>query len=187
MKSHFTLVTLWLASFGCLSTQQPLASVVGRVTDASGAVIPGVAITITNLDTNISQSGSSNQTGDFTIPYLNPGRYKMDATLTGFRSYKHSEFTLMVDQVLRVDIPLEVGSAAESITVTDTPPVLNTESGARGEVTTNKEIAEMPLDGRNFNDLAYLTGGVIPKGDGGDGAYAVNGARADNFGFVIDG
>src|SRR5206468_9938284 len=149
--------------------------------------IPGVAITITNLDTNISQSGSSNQTGDFTIPYLNPGRYKMDAALTGFRSYKHSEFTLMVDQVLRVDIPLEVGSAAESITVTDTPPVLNTESGARGEVTTNKEIAEMPLDGRNFSDLAYLTGGVIPKGDGGDGAYAVNGARADNFGFLIDG
>src|SRR5437773_2054691 len=187
MNLRLTLVTLSLAMVAGLNAQQPSASVVGRVTDATGAVIPGVAIKITNLDTNIAQTGTSNHIGDFTIPYLNPGRYKMEAALTGFRTYKHTEFTLMVDQVLRVDLPLEVGSAAESITVTDTPPVLNTESGARGEVTTNKEIAEMPLDGRNFSDLAYLTGGVIPKGDGGDGAYAVNGARADNFGFVIDG
>src|SRR5437879_4997595 len=187
MNRHLTLVMLSLAMVAGLNAQQPSASVVGRVTDATGAVIPGVAIKITNLDTNIAQTGTSNHIGDFTIPYLNPGRYRMEATLTGFRSYKHTEFTLMVDQVLRVDVPLEIGSSAESITVTDTPPVLNTESGARGEVTTNKEIAEMPLDGRNFSDLAYLTGGVIPKGDGGDGAYAVNGARADNFGFVIDG
>ncbi len=174
MHRRLTLVTLSLALLASLNAQQPSASVVGRVTDATGAVIPGVSIKITNLDTNIAQTGSSNAIGDFTIPYLNPGRYRMEATLTGFRSYKHAEFTL-------------IGSSAESITVTDRPPVLNTESGARGEVTTNKEIAEMPLDGRNFSDLAYLTGGVIPKGDGGDGAYAVNGARADNFGFVIDG
>ncbi|HUQ90122.1 MAG TPA: carboxypeptidase-like regulatory domain-containing protein, partial [Bryobacteraceae bacterium] len=182
-----SLVTLALGWAAVMSAQQPSASVVGRVTDATAAVIPGVTIKITNIDTNIAQSGSSNQTGDFTIPFLNPGRYRMEATLDGFRSYRHAEFTLTVDQVLRIDIALAIGSAAESVTVTSAPPVLNTESGARGEVTTNKEISEMPLDGRNFSDLAYLTGGVIPKGDGGDGAYAVNGARADNFGFVIDG
>src|SRR5262249_22172248 len=170
-----------------LNAQQPSASVVGRITDSTGAVVPGVKIRIINLDTNIAQSTSSNHAGDFTIPFLNPGRYAMEASLTGFRSYKHAEFTLSVDQVLRIDIPVEVGSTVESVTVTDAPPVLNTESGDRGEVTTNVEIAQMPLDGRNFSDLAYLTGGVIPRGDGGDGAYAVNGARADNFGFVIDG
>jgi hypothetical protein len=71
--------------------------------------------------------------------------------------------------------------------VTAAAPALNTESGARGEVTTNAEIVEMPLDGRNFSDLAFLTGGVIPKGDGGDGQYAVNGARADNISFLVDG
>ncbi len=69
----------------------------------------------------------------------------------------------------------------------DTAPVLNTENGARGNVTTNEEITEIPLAGRNFSDLAYLTGGVIPKGEDGDGAFAVNGARADNTGFLIDG
>ena len=180
------IVVLVLAA-GCAAAQTPSASVVGRVTDPTGAVIPGVSIKVINLDTNISQQGSSNEVGDFTIPYLNPGRYSLEARSQGFRTYQRSEFTLAVDHVLRIDIPLEVGAATESVTITDAPAVLNTESGTRGEVTSNEEIAEIPLDSRNFSDLAYLTGGVIPKGDGGDGAYAINGARADNVGFLIDG
>ncbi|MBK5293402.1 MAG: carboxypeptidase regulatory-like domain-containing protein, partial [Acidobacteriia bacterium] len=169
------------------AAQTPSATVVGRVTDPSGAVIPAVAIKVTNLDTNISQQTSSNESGDFTIPYLNPGRYKLDAQVEGFRGYQQSEFTLAVDQILRISVPLQVGAATESVTVTDIPPALNTESASRGEVATGKEITEIPLDGRNFSDLAYLTGGVIPKGDGGDGSFAVNGGRADNFGFYVDG
>ncbi len=187
MKNKYFLAVLISASIAGLNAQQPSASVVGRITDASGAVIPGVTVKFTNIDTNISRSGSSNEAGDYTVPYLSPGRYSMEATHGGFRTYKHTEFTLTVDQVQRINVPLEIGTSTESVTVTDTPPALNTEGGARGEVTTNEEIAQMPLDGRNFSDLAYLTGGVIPKGDGGDGAYAVNGARADNFGFVLDG
>lgn len=180
------MIGLLAAAAGLLG-QTPSASVVGRVTDPSAAVVPGVSIKVTNLDTNISQQASSNQAGDFTVLYLNPGRYSLEAAAAGFRTYKHSEFILLVDQALRLDIPLEIGAATESVTVTGAPPVMNTESGARGEVTTNAEIVEMPLDGRNFSDLAYLTGGVIPKGDGGDGQYAVNGARADNISFLIDG
>jgi len=187
MPRHLILVALLLACAASASGQISSASVVGRVTDPSGAVIPGVLVKITNLDTNVSRQVTSNAVGDYTIPYLNPGRYWLEATITGFRSYKRTEFTLEVDQIQRIDIPMEVGATSESVTVTDTPPVLNTESAARGEVTSNDEISEMPLDGRNFSDLAYLTGGVLPKGDGGDGAYAVNGGRADNFGFVIDG
>jgi hypothetical protein len=186
MRLLTSVVVLVLAAISA-TAQTPSASLVGRVTDATGAVIPGVSIKVTNLDTNIAQQGSSNEVGDFTIPYLNPGRYSLEARSEGFRMYKRSEFTLAVDQVLRIDIPLEVGASAESVTVTDAPPVLNTESGTRGEVATNEEIAEIPLDSRNFSDLAYLTGGVIPKGDGGDGSYAINGARADNVGFLVDG
>jgi len=170
-----------------LTAQTPSSSVVGRVTDPTGAVIPGVSIKVTNLDTNLSQQASSNEAGDFTIPYLRPGRYTLEAVAAGFRTYRHSEFTLVVDQALRLDLPLELGVATESVTVTAAPSALNTESAARGDVTTNAEIVEMPLDGRNFSDLAYLTGGVIPKGDGGDGQYAVNGARADNISFLLDG
>lgn len=167
--------------------QTPSASIVGRVVDATGSVVPGAAIRAVHLETNQGFAGTANSAGDYTIPYLRPGRYTLEATATGFRQYKHSEFTLEVDQAQRLNIQLEVGSTTDSVTITDTPPALNTESGSRGEVTTEKEIANIPLDGRNFSDLAYLTGGVIPKGDGGDGAFAVNGARADNFGFVLDG
>ena len=179
----FALFAIASAAF----SQTPSASVVGRISDATGAVIPGVVVKVTNLDTNISQSATSNEVGDYTIPYLNPGRYTLEASAAGFRTYKRAEFTLAVDQILRIDIPLEVGATSESITVNEAPPLLNTETATRGEVTTQEEIKEIPLDGRNFSDLALLTGGVIPKGDGGDGTYAVNGARADNAGFLIDG
>ena len=95
MIRQLPLVALLLAGGMSLFAQQPSASVVGRVTDATGAVIPGVAIKMINLDTNQVQAGSSNQVGDFTIPYLNPGRYTMEASTAGFRTYKHTEFTLV--------------------------------------------------------------------------------------------
>jgi outer membrane receptor protein involved in Fe transport len=167
--------------------QAPAASVVGRVVDPTGAVIPGVSVSVTNLDTNQPMKASTNEAGEYTVLYLKPGRYTMEAQLEGFRAHRQTEFRLEVDQILRLDVRLEIGAASDSITVSDTPPALNTESSARGEVTSGEEIKELPLDGRNFADLAYLTGGVIPRGDGGDGAYAVNGARADNFGFMLDG
>lgn len=178
----------WLAFAAvALRGQTPSASVVGRVSDASGAVIPAVTVQLTHLDTNQSHQSASNEAGDFTIPYLAPGRYSLEARADGFRVYRRPEFVLAVDQVLRLDLQMEVGSLSESVTVTDTPPSLNTESSARGDVTTNAEITEMPLAGRNFTDLAYLTGGVMPKGEDGDGSLAVNGARADNLGFLVDG
>ena len=167
--------------------QSSATSVVGRVSDPTGAVVAGAAITVTNLDTNLTRQATSSELGDYTLPFLQPGRYRLEAGHAGFRAYKRPELKVELDQALRVDIALELGQTTESVTVSDTPPALNTENGSRGEVTTNEEISQMPLDGRNFSDLALLTGGVIPKGDGGDGAYAVNGARADNFGFVLDG
>jgi outer membrane receptor protein involved in Fe transport len=178
---------LFLVALAPLAAQTPSASVVGRVVDATGAVIPGVAVKITNLDTNQVSSGITNGAGDYTVPYLNPGRYALDAEGPGFRTYKQGEFPLQVEQTLRIDIKMEIGATSDSVTVIDTPPVLNTESGARGDVTSNAELTEIPLNGRNFSDLAYLTGGVLPRGDGGDGQFAINGARADNVGFLLDG
>src|SRR6266481_5084038 len=168
--------TLFVLSLCAVTAQTPSASVVGRVVDLTGAVIPGVAVKISNLDTNQSRNGFANGAGDYTIPYLNPGRYVLQAEGQGFRAYKHGEFTLQVDQSLRIDIQLEIGATSDSVTVTETLPALNTESGARGDVTTNAELTEIPLAGRNLSDLAYLTGGVIPKGEGADGAFAINGA-----------
>lgn len=182
-------VTFWMALgvVAPLLAQTPTATVVGRVTDPTGGVIAGVRITVTSLETNIARTTTSNQAGDFTVPFLNPGRYSMEGSAAGFRTYRRPEIDLAVEQSFRVDIRMEVGTVNDSVTITETPPVINTENGTRGEVISKEEIAEIPLDSRNFADLALLSGGVIPKGDGGDGSLAVNGGRADNTGFLVDG
>jgi hypothetical protein len=185
--SGFRLLIFTAVTGACLMAQTPTASVLGRVVDGSGAVVPGVSIKVTNQDTNQPRSSVTNGAGDYTIPYLNPGRYTMEADANGFATYKHSGFTLVVDQEQRIDIKLEVGATTQTVTVVETPEALNTESGARGDVTSNAELTEMPLNGRNYSDLAYLTGGVVPKGADGDGQFAVNGARADNVSFMVDG
>jgi Carboxypeptidase regulatory-like domain len=187
VMKNYALAFILLLSAVTVSAQTPSAGVTGRVTDANGAVIPGAIIKVSNLDTNLSQQTLTNESGDFVLPYLNPTSHSLEARAAGFRTYKRGNFTLAVGQVLRIDIRMEVGEATETVTITDAPPALNTETGARGEVTTSAEIAELPLDGRDFSDLALLTGGVIPRGDGGDGSFAVNGGRGDNTGFLLDG
>ena len=186
MKKFASPLLLLLMAFTA-SAQSPTAGITGRVTDANGAVVPGATIKVTNLATNITQQTVSNDAGDFVLPYLNPAAYSLEAQASGFRTYKRANFTLDVGQTLRLDIALEVGAASETVNITDAPTALTTETGTRGEVITGAEIAELPLDGRNFSDLALLSGGVIPKGDGGDGSFAVNGGRGDNTGFLIDG
>ncbi|HMX28348.1 MAG TPA: carboxypeptidase-like regulatory domain-containing protein, partial [Blastocatellia bacterium] len=186
MKPYALVFALLLTTITAIA-QTPTAGITGQVTDATGAVVPGATIKVTNLDTNISQKTVSNVSGEFVVPYLNPARYTLEAQAGGFRQYKRDNFKLEVGQTLRLDIQLEVGATTETVTITDAPSALNSETGIRGEVTSSAEIAELPLDGRNFSDLALLTGGVIPKGDGGDGSFAVNGGRGDNTGFLLDG
>jgi hypothetical protein len=184
--NRFRVICLFVLA-APLAAQGPNASVVGRVTDASAAVVTGVAVKVTNLDTSQVHEAATNHAGDYTVPFLPPGRYTLEAHANGFRAYRQSVFTLQVDQELRLDLRLEVGAVSETITVEDTPPALNTESGTRGDVTINAEVTEMPLNGRNFSDLAYLTSGVVPMGEGADGQFAVNGARADNVSLMVDG
>jgi hypothetical protein len=181
------LFILLLTGCEAARAQAPSASVVGRVVDPTGAVIPGARVRILNLETNQGIEAATSDVGDYTVLQLRPGTYSLEARHEGFRAYRRESFALAVDQVLRLDFQMDVGAATEVITVSDTPPMLNTENGARGDVTTNEEISEIPLSGRNFSDLAYLSGGVIPKGEDGDGSYAINGARADNVGFLLDG
>jgi hypothetical protein len=186
-RPTLAIMTTLLISASVASAQTPTASVVGRVTDASGAVLPGVTIAITNPDTSRSSEAVTNANGDYTILFLNPSRYVLEASLAGFRNYKRSAFTLEVEQTLRLDIRMELGAITETVNVTEAAPLLNTETATRGDVTTKAEIAELPLADRSFANLAFLTGSVTPKTDGADGAFAVNGARADNAGFLLDG
>lgn len=117
MKLAFASVLILVFSVTAALGQTASARINGRVSDGTGAVIPGVAVKVTNVDTNIAQTATSTETGDFTILYLPPGRYQLQATAQGFRTYKQSDFPLALDQGLRLDIKLEVGATTESVTV----------------------------------------------------------------------
>src|SRR5262245_28862189 len=169
--------------------QSNLATVTGVVSDPSQAVLPGVTIVIRNVETTIARTVVTDQAGDFTVTNLNPGSYEITAALPGFRNYRRTGIVLEVGQVLRNDITMTVGAPVDSVTVTSGVVSINTESGAiKGDVIVQGEIQALPLDGRDFTDLAFLVPGVIPSAQGGQGsAMSINGARSDSTNFIVDG
>ncbi len=176
-----------LAGLG--AAQSNLATVTGIVTDSTQAVIPGVQIVIRNTDTGVERSVQSNELGYYTITNLPPGPYELRAETAGFRAYRRTDMVLEVNEVLRVDIVMELGQVSESVTVSTTVPKLETERGAiKGDVIVQEEIQELPLEGRDFTDLALFVPGVLPRAQGGQGsALNINGARATNTNFYVDG
>lgn len=172
----------------CALGQTPTATLVGTVRDSTGAVIAGASVTVRNLDTGEARRTGTTDAGDFTLANLPPGAWELTAEQPGFKRIREPQIDLQVDQVARLDLMLPLGDVAESVEVRAEASLLNTETSARGEVISSKEIAEMPLDGRDFADLAFLVPGVTRRAQGGQGsAFSVNGARGDSTAFLIDG
>ncbi len=163
------LVRLSIAGFlAVLGTGLPLYSqvvsgtIVGTVHDPSGASIPATAVTLRNLDTNQTRESTTNEVGAFTFATLPPGRYRVSTTHPGFKSAVTSDIDLQIDQTARVDLTLEVGQVSEEVTVSASAVALQTDTATMGQVIAEKPVSELPLDGRNFLDLANLTAGVVP-------------------------
>src|SRR5258708_3517622 len=173
---------------GFAAAQAPMATLVGRIVDASHAAVPGAAIKVRNLDTNQIRTATSLDDGEFTVSALQPGSYEITVERTGFKTERDKKMELQADQTARLDLELVIGAVSESVEVTATAPLLNTEVSSRGAVITPREIAEIPLNGRDFNDLAFSVAGVQPAEESAKGSpYVVNGARADASNVLIDG
>jgi|GEM_PF-407005 len=169
--------------------QANLATVTGLVGDASGAAIPGARVAVRNVETNVDRTILTDEAGNYTLTNLPPGSYELTAEAQGFRRAVQRGIVLQVGQALRLDMKLEIGAVTESVTVDAHVVAINTESGTiKGDVIVQEEIQELPLSGRDFTDLAFFTPGVVPKAEGGQGsALNVNGARASNTNFYVDG
>lgn len=171
-----------------LGHQASSSGIVGTVRDGTGAPIPLAELKIRNTNTNDMRESATDDNGEFTIANLAPGVYDVSVVKSGFRMLRETGLELQVDQTARLELKLEVGSISESIEVKASVPLLNTENAVKGDVIVSSEIVEMPLNGRDFGDLAFLVPGVMRRAQGGQGsAFAVNGARADNTNFVVDG
>jgi hypothetical protein len=181
-----------LSNVATAAAQTSSATLTGTIRDSSGALLPGVTITVTNTARNTSQSTISNETGNYAIPALNPGTYSVGAELAGFKRVLHEGIVLQVNQVARIDITLEVGAPAETVQVTAAGPLLETDTSSRGSVIDQKKIVDLPLNGRDYNQLALLSPGVLagtPRLSSVNfkGVINVNGNRTFNNVFLLDG
>src|SRR5438132_9334928 len=149
-----------------LAAQGVRATIVGRVTDDSGAVVPGAKITITNTGTNESRSITVNDSGDYAIPQLAPGQYTLTAEYVGFNTVVRSGIVLETNQQTRLDVVLKVGGLTEKVQVSAAAPLVNTESATIGNVVDQKKIVELPLNGRDYLQLAFLQPNVFATAQG---------------------
>ncbi len=185
---------LTLVALACLPTYAAATgSILGTVLDPTGATIEGVEVTATSVETGVARAFQTAADGNYEIPRLLPGSYRIVARKQGFKTREVRGLVLQVDQRARVDMTLEVGSISESISVEETVPLVSSDSAAVGTVITNKRVVELPLNGRRFLQLTLLTPGAIPATrSSGAGfefgeAVSVNGARAEHNNFMLDG
>ncbi|MEO7142480.1 MAG: carboxypeptidase regulatory-like domain-containing protein [Bryobacteraceae bacterium] len=180
---------LWSVAACTLLGQNPTATLVGSVLDASGAAVAGATLEVRNTASNELRTIASDDKGEFTIPNLPAGDYEITVSKVGFRTVRQTNIALEMEQMARMEFRLEPGGVSQTVVVSaSAAPLVNTENGAKGEVMVSAQIVEMPLNGRDFADLAYLVPGVTRNAQGGLGsAFAINGARADNTNFIIDG
>src|SRR5437762_4839157 len=123
--------------------------ILGNVSDSTGAVIAGAAVTVTQPATGTSHNVSSGPTGAYEVRYLAPGEYVVEVRQAGFRSEKSSPITLRIGQMARVDFALQVGEVTEQVQVTARGVMLETQNGVIGGVVTPESIVNLPLNGRN--------------------------------------
>jgi len=153
--------------------QSDNGSIVGMVTDPTGAVIPNATVTVTNVQTNLKFSAQSNGAGEFHISAVPRGDYKADVEAQGFQS-QITNFTVTVASTQTLEFKLAPGTVDTTVTVTNAAPLVNTSNATIGAVIQGEQVTDLPLNGRNFTGLALLAPGVT-RGSYGDAASGVNG------------
>ena len=182
------LVFSLLSSLGLLA--QGTVTIYGTVTDPSGSLIPGTAITVTQTTTGQVRSVRSNERGDYIVTQLPIGAYTVAAERQGFKKFVQPGIRVQVDENRQVPITLQIGDLAESVTVQAESVQVETRSGTLKEVIDSKRIVELPLNGRNALDLQRLVpgaGSVAGRGQGQNDTISINGSRQNGNNYVLDG
>ncbi len=176
--------------------QTDTSALEGRVTDPQSGGIAAVQIRLTNQATGAARSVMSGAAGAYIFTLISPGRYDVEAVAPGFKTFHDAGIAVDVAAPALPDIRLEVGAVSESVDVTGVVSLLNTESAAQGTVIGEEKIQSLPLNGRQFIDLALLSPNVTIGGESvqqnkvrlnQDGGFSASGNRTNNNGFLLDG
>jgi hypothetical protein len=170
--------------------QADQGAIVGAVVDNTGAAIPNASVTLTDTDTGLTLKTATDSSGNYVFSPVKIGHYKVAATAPGFSTTIQEHIELHVQDRLEANLKLALGAASEDITVTDAPPLMQTEDGSSGQVIEARTINDTPLNGRNWVFIAQLTAGVAPSNgargqNGGD--FNANGQRAEQNNYIMDG
>ena len=194
MKDSFLpcrIFRLGLACLGIVFGQAPTGQITGLVTDSSGAVVPNVQIRLTDAATQSRRNTLTNGSGFYTVTPLSPGEYTIETQKDGFQSIVRRNVSLSVAQTVRVDFVLQVGGSSQVVTVSSTVPLVDSQSASLGQVVEQKQVQDLPLNGRNYLQLAKLTAGVSEAAHGdptaAGGAFVANGVRAQLTNYNLDG
>jgi hypothetical protein len=171
------------------AAQFDTATIVGTVRDASGGVVPGVTVTLKNVSTGITSEGVTDGDGNYQFLNVRVGAYTVRAALQGFSAAEANDVVITVGARQRVDLTLVTGNITETVVVTGASKLLETDSSDRGQVITKEQIVNLPLNGRNYADLALLSPGVRKSAisESRDASFNVHGLRSALNSFILDG
>lgn len=181
-----------------VQAQETRGTIIGRITDPSGAVVPGAEVRVTNVATGVSASGKSNEAGNFTLPYLLAGSYTLESTLPGFKKFLRDGIHVRLADTVEVNVELQVGSASELVEVRAETPLLATAEASVGQVIDERRVLDLPSFGSSPMVLAQLAPGVINTANmrlAKAGSFSINknsqistdGAGQYNNEFTLDG
>ncbi len=188
MQKRIVFVVAALLIHSAFLLASPVGSISGIVKDPSGALVQSVKLTLTNTDTNARLSAVTNTSGEFQFLQLPPATYSLVAENPGFKRATVTSILVQVDQVTHVELALEVGNVTESVMVEGVSPLLENDKSTMSSVVDTRTIANMPLNARQYLDLALLTPGAVPSQPGQQGGgFNVAGARSQSNNFLLDG
>src|SRR5688572_19486858 len=188
MKSRLLVLVLVLLAFpGFVAAQSGLGEISGAVSDPSGSVVPGVTITLTNRATNAVRTALTNDVGLYSLPALPPGTYDLKAEIPGFRMIERRDIQVQVGVSSRIDLTLQIGEVANVLEVSGGAPVLQTETTSVGTVIENRRIVELPLNGRNYLQLASLIPGATTNGPTSSQGKQRMGGQRNSFALNVSG
>jgi hypothetical protein len=172
--------------------QVDTGSIVGTITDPSGAVVSGAKVTLTNVGTGIALSTTTGSDGVFKFSPVRIGTYKVDASFQGFKTASQTDVKVDVGSNVLVNFTMTAGSTSETVEVTAAAPVLQTQDASVGQVIDQRSVNDLPLNGRNFTFLAQLVQGVNSpqsdtRGNASTGAFSANGFRPAQNNYMLDG